>query len=107
MLDRMFALYLVDADRTRPEVSPLLAPNLDRLPPTVLVTAEHDPLRAQGEEFARRTLAAGVPTSLVFGRGLAHGFLGREAEPNSPASAANRAGQHVHEALTAEADRAG
>jgi acetyl esterase len=106
LLDRMFALYLADTDRTQPEASPLLAPNLDALPITVIVTAEHDPLREQGEEFGRRTHAAGVPTSLIFGRGLAHGFLGREPDPGSPASAIYRAGRHVRDAFTVEADRA-
>ncbi|MGW8437841.1 alpha/beta hydrolase [Nocardiopsis sp. NPDC055879] len=105
LLEQMFTLYLGDTDRTRPEASPLLASDLEGLPTTVVVTAEHDLLRGQGEQFARRTLAACVPTSLVFGRGLAHGFLGREPDLNSPASAANRAAQHVREALTAEPDR--
>lgn len=105
MLDRMFTLYLGEIDRTRFEASPLLTTDLSGLPPTVLVTAEHDPLREQGEEFARRTRAAGVSTSLVFGHGLAHGFLGREPNPDSPLSAINRAGQHVRKALTAEPDR--
>jgi acetyl esterase len=67
--------YLDGADPFEPYASPILAPDLAGLPPTVLVTAEFDKLREQGNEFAARLRAARVPVTLVEGTGLDHGFL--------------------------------
>ena len=64
-----------DADRRAdPAVSPLFA-TLGGLPTTIVVTCEHDPLRDQGEEFATRLRAAGVPTTLRREAGMVHNFL--------------------------------
>jgi acetyl esterase len=60
--------------RGEPGVSPLFA-TLHGLPPTVVVTCEHDPLRDQGEAFADRSRAEGVPTTLRREAGMVHNFL--------------------------------
>ncbi len=68
--------WVPDPGRRRdPAVSPLHAP-LGGLPPTVIATAEHDPLRDEGDALARRLRAAGVDTHHVSQAGLVHGFLG-------------------------------
>lgn len=95
LLERMFTLYLGEADRSHPQASPLLAPDLARLPTTVMVTAEHDLLRPQGETFAHLTQEAGVATTLFTGHGLAHGFLGREPSADLPTSMTSRFGRQV------------
>jgi acetyl esterase len=76
-----------DEDALDPRCSPLRADDLDRLPPTYIATAGFDPLRDEGEDYAQRLRAAGVPVALRRHRGLIHGFantvgvgrVGREA----------------------------
>ncbi len=62
------------ADLTDPDLAPLLSDRLATLPPTLVVTAEHDPLRDEGEELARRLAAEGVEVTATRYLGQLHGF---------------------------------
>lgn len=57
-----------------PLASPLHADDLGRLPPTLLLSAECDPLRDEGEALAERARAAGADVRLVRAEGMLHGF---------------------------------
>lgn len=64
------------AERADPRISPLRAADLGRLPPTAIHTAEFDPLRDEGQAYAGRLEAAGVPTIYRCHPGMIHLFYG-------------------------------
>ncbi len=60
---------------TEPYVSPLLAEDLSGLPATLIVEAEYDYLRLEGEAYARRLIRSGVKTKMIRYNGVDHAFM--------------------------------
>ena len=76
-------LYLNDVSQMRnPYAAPLNALDLRGLPPALVLTAEHDVLRDEGAEYARRLAADGVPVTYECVEGVNHGFaVWADADP--------------------------
>lgn len=81
-------LYAPDAKtRDNPYVSPLRATSeqLKGLPPALVITAENDPLRDEGEAYARKLKEAGVDVAAVRYNGVIHDFVLLNAIRHVPA----------------------
>lgn len=70
-----------------PTIAPGVSADLAGLPPTVVVTGGHDPLREEGAEYAARLAAAGVPVDHRHYPTLPHGFLQFTAVSETAAAA--------------------
>ena len=86
---------------TDPRVSPLFADavTLASAPPAIVITAEYDPLRDEGEQYAQRLLEAGVPCSLTRYYGQVHGFFSMSQFVDDGAAAINQAATATRIAL--------
>jgi acetyl esterase len=63
------------ADKQNPYACLMRAKNLAGLPPALIQTASHDPLRDEGEHFGQRLMASGIKVACTRYDGVTHGFV--------------------------------
>jgi acetyl esterase len=100
LMDWFLASYLTDpAQASDPLGSPLATRDLTGLPPAHVVTAGFDPLRDEGEAYARALMEAGVPVTLRCYESLIHGFVSMGGLIDAAAHAIDDCGDALHRAL--------
>jgi acetyl esterase len=97
-------LYAPDQKtRDNPYVSPLRASKaeLKGLPPALVITAENDPLRDEGEAYAHKLMDAGVPVIATRYVGMIHDFVTLNALRKVPGveAALGQASDAIRDAL--------
>lgn len=91
-----------EADAKNPYAAPLEAKDLSGLPPALVITAEFDPLRDEGEAFGEKLQAAGVATTITRYDGMIHGFFGMSAVIDKGTQAIAQAATELKAAFAAK-----
>lgn len=89
------------ADPRNPRISPLRAADLSGLPPTIIHTAEFDPLRDEGEDYFKRLTHTGSGVSYTCHAGMIHLFYGLGGVIPYARTALEKIGAQIREVLGA------
>ena len=103
----MMSTYLVDlANAKSPLASPNRAESLRGLPPALVISAECDPLRDEGEAYGRAMKAAGVDAEVLRLKGMVHGVYNMSAYVPRVAEFNHAIGAFLERILAGEAEPA-
>ncbi|MBV9767999.1 MAG: alpha/beta hydrolase [Bryobacterales bacterium] len=103
MMDYFWGHYLpLPSEGHHPHASPIKAESLAGLPPAMIITAECDPIRDQGEAYAQRLREAGVPVSTKRYEGAIHVFFNLAGIVDSGQQAIADASRALRTALAVE-----
>ncbi len=94
-----FMKYYLDenADKNHKYLAPLQAGDLSGLPPAIVITAEFDPLRDEGEQYAQKLADAGVSVKFQRFNGVTHEFFGLAGAVSKAADAVKFAAEGLKE----------
>ena len=91
----MDKVFFSEISRENPLASPGINPNLSGLPSTIITTCGNDPLRVQGEAYAKRLADEGIKVALICDVEAIHGYM----ECNYPETAEDPSKNPTQEAL--------
>ncbi|WP_315080730.1 alpha/beta hydrolase [uncultured Clostridium sp.] len=75
-MEKYISLYAPQKEgRKNPYISPLLAKDFNKLPNTLVITAEIDPLRDEGEAYGNKLKETGIQSEVIGFNGVTHGFI--------------------------------
>jgi acetyl esterase len=95
-----FSCYTgADTDRGDWRISPLRAPDLRGVAPAVVITAEYDPLRDEGQAYVRLLEKAGVPVAHYPYEGMIHAFFGLSSAFDASRDALQRVNNELSQAF--------
>lgn len=95
-MEKYISLYVPrEEDRKNPYVSPLLAEDFKGLPNTLVVTAEIDPLRDEGEAYANKLKEAGIQVDIIRVKGVTHGFITMDKITDKSDEALNQISSYI------------
>ncbi len=91
-----------DFDTPDAYAAPMRTADLSNLPPAYILTAEHDPLRDDGERYGERLIEAGVEATVRRAPGTIHGFVRARFTSKVAAEEVEDLGRAIREALEAD-----
>jgi len=78
--NKFLSLYVPNKEQRKSSyASPLLSDNLKDLPNTLIITAEFDPLRDEGEAYGEKLRKSGVKVIITRYKGVTHGFVSMDS----------------------------
>jgi acetyl esterase len=98
-MDWFLEKYVPEEGETDWRLAPMRAASHEEVASAFVITAEFDPLRDEGEAYAAKLNAAGVPATVKRYDGMIHGFFGMGAIVEAARPAVDDAGAALHAAL--------